>query len=1001
MMKITSKILLFLILTSSAFADIRPSMTSFNAGELTPLLHMMSKFDKYDNGCSTLQNMLPLSQGPVFRRPGTYYIASVKTSTQTVRLIPFEYSKSDAYILEFGDLYIRFYRDGGQILNASSTIYEITSVYAEDELFDIQYVQSADVMYLVNGSDPAQKLSRSGHTNWTIENVDFQTGPFLDESTLTYETYGLDIATTQASASVNSSTTGNAANLFDDSIVDPDYWENLTNPYPGWAKYDFGAGNTKTIVKYTMSAGAGNAHRLPSKWLFQGSNNDSTWTDIESRDELNWVNNEKRDFEFINENAYRYYRWYFTENYFGTDELKVYELELMVADETAVTIAPSQLTGTCTLTATANIFTEDHEGSLWQIRHPRTDTTLSGSFTTNRSTTSIDCEGDYNLNTHGTWTGTVDLERSNNSGTTWEKIPKAHVNSVDDDNADISGTETESGYEYRITSSGWVSGTCTYDFLVYEHMHTGVAKIDTYYSPTQASATIKITMGSTTASSYWSEGYWSDKNGWPQTVEFHEFRLWFGGSNDYPQTLWSSKIDDYNDMTIGTDDDDALIYTLPGQNPIQWLLSHSYLMIGTLGGAGRIGEQDEAMAPTIQPQYLQQSGFGSKYMQAVLAGDAILYIERGGEKVREFVYSFERDRFVAPDMTVLAEHITGDGITNMAYQSRPDSILWSVRADGDFLSMTYNRPQEVVAWAHHVTDGDVESMAVIPGTGEDEVWLAVERTINSSTVRYIERMMPHDWGTSQSDCFFVDSGLTWNGGDTVNISNASQASPCVITVAAWPTDGDGDNLADDDQIKIQSVTGMTELNGNIYTISSASVTGKFFSLKNSANTAVINSASFTTYTSTGTGTVQRFENTFTGFDHLEGESIPVLADGAVQDYEIVTSGSFTLSVWCNKMSAGLPYTSILKTMPIVVEGAIGAKTKLSRANINFYQSLGTLCGLEGDTEEVFTETSLVTDWKYLGFQQGYTRNAHIYLEQVDPLPLTIRAIVPSVVITEN
>ncbi len=993
---------MFLILTGSAFADIRPSMTSFNAGELSPLLQMRSDFAKYDNSCSTLQNMLPLSQGPVFRRPGTYYIASVKTATQTVRLIPFEYSKSDAYILEFGDLYIRFYRDGGQILDASSTIYEITSVYDEDELSDIQYVQSADVMYLVNGNDTAQKLSRSGHTTWTIENVEFDTGPFLNENVLTNTTYTDDVCS-GGTPTVSILTFGSAANLFDNDITGSSYWERTTTPpvptVPIWAKYQLQA--SKTVAKYTLSTGTVFKDYMAKSWQFQGSNDDSSWTTLDTRvNETGWSLGEKREYTFTNNTDYRYYRWYFTGSNYDYS-IRVYELEMMEIDTTTVTIAPSHLTGTCTLTATANIFTEDHEGSLWQIRHPRTDTTLSGNFTTSRSTTSIDCEGDYNLNTHGTWTGTVDLERSNNNGTTWEKIPKAHVSSVNDDNVDISGTETESGYEYRITSSGWSSGTCTYDFLVYDHLSTGVARIDDYYSPTQASATIRITMGSTTATHYWSEGYWSGENGWPQTVEFHEFRLWFGGSNNYPQTLWSSKIDDYNDMTIGTDDDDALIYTLPGQNPIQWLLSHSYLMIGTLGGAGRIGEQDEAMAPTIQPQYLQQSGFGSKYLQAVMAGDAILYVERGGEKIREFVYSFERDRFVAPDMTVLSEHITGDGITNIAYQSRPDSILWSVRDDGDFLSMTYNRPQEVVAWAHHVTDGDVESMAVIPGTGEDEVWLAVERTINSSTVRYIERMQPHDWGTSQSDCFFVDSGLTWNGGDTVNISNATQASPCVITVAAWPTDGDGDNLANDDQIKIQSVTGMTELNGNIYTISSASVTGKFFSLKNSANTAVINSASFTTYTSTGTGTVQRFENTFTGFDHLEGESIPVLADGAVQDYETVTSGSFTLSVWCNKMSAGLPYTSILKTMPIVVEGAIGAKTKLSRANINFYQSLGTLYGLEGDTEEVFTETSLVTDWKYLGFQQGFTRNPHIYLEQVDPLPLTIRAIVPSVVITEN
>jgi len=193
---------------------------------------------------------------------------------------------------------------------------------------------------------------------------------------------------------------------------------------------------------------------------------------------------------------------------------------------------------------------------------------------------------------------------------------------------------------------------------------------------------------------------------------------------------------------------------------------------------------------------------------------------------------------------------------------------------------------------------------------------------------------------------------------------------------------------------------MTELNGNIYTMNSASVTGKTFALFNSSNTDAVSSASFTTYTSGGT--TQRFENTFAGFSHLEGESIPVLADSKVQSNVTVASGTFSINTFANKVHAGLSYKSVLKTLPIVVEGAIGAKTKISRANINFYQSLGTLYGLEGDVEECFTATNtLQTKWKYLSFPTSSTRDAHIYIEQSDPLPLTIRAVIPSIVITEN
>jgi hypothetical protein len=392
-------------------------------------------------------------------------------------------------------------------------------------------------------------------------------------------------------------------------------------------------------------------------------------------------------------------------------------------------------------------------------------------------------------------------------------------------------------------------------------------------------------------------------------------------------------------------------------------------------------------------------------MQPIMAGDAILYVERGGQKVREFVYAFDKDRFVSPDMTVLAEHITGDGIVDIAYQGRPDSTMWCVREDGRLPSMTYNRAQEVVGWSLFVTDGEVESVAVIPGTDEDEIWMVVKRTINSSDVRYIEQMQPRDWGTDQEDCFFVDSGLTWEGGATASITAMTSASPCVVTLSTWPTDGNGDNLATGDQIKIQSVNGMTQTNGNIYTMRAASTTGLTFQLYNSVNDTAINAASFSTYTSSGT--VQRFENSWTGFSHLEGETVTVLADGVAQSDKTISTGAFSITSWVNVMHAGLPYTSIVESMPIVFDSQQGStaasRKQVSRLYVNFYDSLGTLYGIASDTDECFGSgvSTLQSGWENWSFQHGFqTPEATIYLEQVDPYPLTIRAIIPSVMVTE-
>ena len=1084
-------IIIFIFFTGLLYADIRPQMTAFNAGELSPLLQMRSDFSKYDSGCATLQNMLPRSQGPVFRRPGTKFIAETATSTNQSRLIPFEFNKTDAYILEFGDLSMRVYRDGGQVLELTGTSTVPSSAVAQWKLDD----DAASTVVLDAVGSPTHNgtattntsnLSVTGQVDDAFNMQGTHTVTIADHDDFTFDDSageGMSIVAWVFVESGNSqqtivskyhrnisarewllSITSNEyikLDLWDETNDDfvrksiwnsiSDGWHHIAVIYDGRGGSDADEGivfyidnqiweegfvdgstgsgytnmrNTQASVTIGADKAAIGNDELQNFWqnkldniaLFNAELTPSEISDMFSASSTfqlttTYTNDEVADLQYVQVSDILYLVHTNHEprklSRAGHTDWTIQDINYEdgpFLDENAsptYTITPSgtATNTTITLTASSSTFTSNDVGALWKLRHPRTDATLSGSLTTNESSSAIDCEGDFNLTTHGTWTGTIDLERSRDGGTTWERVSGGRTSSKDDANTDFSGNEPDSGFIYRVTMTNYSTGTCTYDFVVFDHFHTGIARINAYTSSTVVSATVTTAMGSTTATNYWSEGYWSPKNGYPQTVEFHQFRLFYGGNRSYPQTIWASKVEDYELMDTGTDADDALIYLLPGQNPIQWLLSNTYLMIGTLGGAGRLGEQDESMAPTTQPQYLQQYGYGSKYMQAVLGGDAILYIERGGEKVREFVYNFERDRFVAPDLTVLAEHITGDGIVDIAYQSRPDSILWCVREDGELLSLTYNREQDVVAWSLHNMDGDVESAAVIPGTNEDEVWLIVERTINSAVKRYIEQIQPHDWGNDNADMFFVDSGLTFDGGDAQNISNATQASPCVITVVIWPTDGEGNNLADGEQIEILNVIGMTELNGNVYTVSSASVTTKTFELKNSVNTLFIDSSSFTTYTSAGT--VQRVENSFTGFGHLEGEVASVLADAEAQSNVTISSGAYSIDVWANKVHAGLPYTSILKTMPIVVDGAVGAKTRVSRANINFYQSLGTLYGLAGDTEECFVSTTtLQTDWRYLGFEQN-TRNAHIYIEQAKPLPLTIRAIIPSIVITEN
>ena len=123
---IISLLFFFILIASTCYAvKVFDIYTSFTAGELSPLLDGQVNFDKYKQGAKTMTNFLPRVQGPVSNRPGFKYIAEVKTSAKKTRLIPFEFSTEQAYIIEAGDSYFRFYMNGGQIqsLDANTDLY--------------------------------------------------------------------------------------------------------------------------------------------------------------------------------------------------------------------------------------------------------------------------------------------------------------------------------------------------------------------------------------------------------------------------------------------------------------------------------------------------------------------------------------------------------------------------------------------------------------------------------------------------------------------------------------------------------------------------------------------------------------------------------------------------------------------------------------------------------------------------------------------------------------
>ncbi len=482
---------------------------------------------------------------------------------------------------------------------------------------------------------------------------------------------------------------------------------------------------------------------------------------------------------------------------------------------------------------------------------------------------------------------------------------------------------------------------------------------------------------------------------YPSCLCFFEGRLFFGLN----RTIYGSKSGDYTDFSLGTNDGDGLEYGIPTKDTMLWLSAKSDIHIGMTGSEYHLSGGAAPLTPSnVMLRHL--SRYGSANIQGEDVNESILFVQKGARRLREYVYNADVDTFVSPDRTILADHVTGTGVTVTALQQDPNTVVWLVRSDGVLVGLTFDQLNQIVAWHRHVTDGVVESIAIIPGTAEDEIWISVARTVNGATKRYIEYFKPRDWGTDQDDCFFVDCGKTYDGGAAVTITGATAADPVVITATAH-------GFANDDLVRIVGVVGMTQLNRSVYMVKNK--TADTFQLYIEDGTDAIDGTGFTAYTSGGT--VEKVYKTLTGLSHLEGKTVSILSDGAVLPDEVVTAGSITCDRHGNKVHVGLPYTSTLQTMRLEAGSADGTAQgkikRIIRLVIRFIKTLGAKTGPDENhlsvvpfrlnTDDMDEATALWDgDKDVMPFFGYWGKDAYIFIVQDQPLPLGVIAIMPEV-----
>ena len=200
-------------------ANVKTLQRAFAGGEVSP--EMFGRVDdvKYQTGLATARNFLIKPQGPAENRPGFEYVRAVKDSTKKVRLIPFTYSTTQTMMIEVGAGYFRFHTDGATLMSGASP-YEVANPYAEADLFDIHYIQSADVLTLVHPNHAPRELRRLGALSWSLTSISFgaaiaaPTGAAVSAAGLTVAKYTYYyVVTAIASDGIGESEQSNVASI--------------------------------------------------------------------------------------------------------------------------------------------------------------------------------------------------------------------------------------------------------------------------------------------------------------------------------------------------------------------------------------------------------------------------------------------------------------------------------------------------------------------------------------------------------------------------------------------------------------------------------------------------------------------------------------------------------------------------------------------------------------------------------------------------------------------
>jgi hypothetical protein len=977
---------------------------SFGGGAISPRVFSRIDISKFSTAAKRIVNFFVHAEGGASNRAGTQFIKEVKVSSDgSTRLIPFKFNEEQAYALEFGNLYMRPYRNGGSILESTVNITAATTANPVVVTASSHGYSNGDQVYIVDAGGMTQINGKYFLVNNTTTN--------------TMELRDIDGDDINGSGYTAYTSGGTVARVF-----------TLTTTY---AKEDL------ALIKFRQSNDVMFiTHKsYPQRKLTRTGH--AAWT-IADIDFKSTAGHPTAGSVTTPSGSDRQYSYQVTAVIRET-----LEESLPCVETGAATISGATRANPCVITATTHGFDNTDEVFIDSVVGM---TQLNG----NR----------YRI--QNKTTNTFELRDVDSTGfTAYSSAGTAARTEIVSATGAFAAVTAK--YVLTWTRPTLLTGQTIEKYNIYREDYGIFGFIGSTEDETFSDEGQDIDLTNTPPRH---RNPFNSSSDYPGCVTLHEQRSVYANTSNNPLSVYmgqSSQFDNFNVSSPTKSTDAVTVRLVTGEgNEIRHLRSfQKRLFAFTSGSVMSItpGGDVDAITPTSK-QLNNEEVLSCTDVPPLTIKQNILMVagkESAGFEVHSLGYKIDTDSYSGSEVSVLSRHLLeGFTISEWAYAERPFRLAAAVRNDGKLLVMSYLQEHNIFAWSLWETDGLFESVCSVPEGQDDFLYFVIKRTINSTVRRYVERLHTRSF-TVIEDAFFVDSGLSLDA--AITISGATAANPCVVTATSHGvSDGDYVRIRDvvgmtdlndisyiaievtantlelldpdterlitavtkanpgsvtcashgfstGDEVGFLSVNGMTNLNGNGYTVTKVDddtftigADTSAFGTYTSGGKVYLNttSAAFTAYDSAGE--LHAEVTTVSGLDHLEGETVIALNDGNLETGHTVSSGAITLTNRGSVIHVGLPYTGTLESLPLNIAPATHSRNKIvKQVALRVDESRGIFVGPNENNLEEFPSRStelwgdpaaLQSDLIRIPISDDWARDSGVTVQSENGLPLS-------------